>query len=92
MFMFWFFGFKAMWGSLYSTPIPPRPGMESEAPALEGQVLTFGPPGKSPIHLYFLQPTVLGALAVDKAGSLPHNGMGSSSGNPPRRRKDRSGR
>ena len=39
-FMFWFFGPKAR-GIL-----PPRPGIELTPPALEGEVLTTGPPGK----------------------------------------------
>ena len=42
-FMFWgvFFGHKAC-GIL-----DPQPGMEPPSPALEGEVLTTGPPGKS---------------------------------------------
>ena len=39
--MFWFFGRKAC-GIL-----APRPGIEPAPPALEGKVLTTGPPGKS---------------------------------------------
>ena len=41
--MFWgvFFGHKAC-GIL-----DPQPGMEPPSPALEGEVLTTGPPGKS---------------------------------------------
>ena len=39
--MFWFFGHEAC-GIL-----APRPGIESIPPALEGKVLTTGPPGKS---------------------------------------------
>ena len=39
--MFWFFGHEAC-------GIPaPRPGIEPASPALEGEVLTTGPPGKS---------------------------------------------
>ena len=43
-FMFWFFGHKVcgIWA--------PRPGMEPAPPALEGEALTTGPPGKS--HSY----------------------------------------
>ena len=40
--MFWFFGRKAC-GIL-----APQPGIEPTPPALEGEVLTTGPPGKSP--------------------------------------------
>ena len=40
-FMFWFFGREAC-GML-----APRPGIEPTPPALEGKVLTTGPPGKS---------------------------------------------
>ena len=53
--MFWFFGLKAC-GIL-----APRPGIEPAPPALEGEVLTTGPPGKSPdilfnhIHLFPLK-------------------------------------
>ena len=39
--MFWFFGQEAC-GIL-----APRPGIEPAPPALEGEVLTTGPPGKS---------------------------------------------
>ena len=39
--MFWFLGREAC-GIL-----APRPGIEPAPPALEGQVLTTGPPGKS---------------------------------------------
>ena len=41
--MFWFFGPKAC-GILV-----PRPGIEQAPPALEGEVLTNGSPGKSPM-------------------------------------------
>ena len=41
-FMFWFFGHEAC-GIL-----TPQPGIEPAPPALEGKVLTTGPPGKSP--------------------------------------------
>ena len=41
--MFWFFGSKAC-GIL----APQWPGIESTPPALEGEVLTTGLPGKSP--------------------------------------------
>ena len=40
-YIFWFFGHKAC-GIL-----APRPGMEPAPPALEGEALTTGPPGKS---------------------------------------------
>ena len=39
--MFWFFGCEARGISA------PRPGIEPVPPALEGEVLTTGPPGKS---------------------------------------------
>ena len=41
--MFWFFGREAC-GIL-----APQPGIELAPPALEGEVLTTGLPGKSPI-------------------------------------------
>ena len=44
-FMFWFFGREAC-GIL-----APRLGIKPAPPALEGEVLTTGPPGKSPAHL-----------------------------------------
>ena len=37
--MFWFFGYKACW------ILAPWPGIESTPLALEGKVLTTGPPG-----------------------------------------------
>ena len=39
--MFWFFGREAC------EILAPRPGIEPTPPALEGGVLTTGPPGKS---------------------------------------------
>ena len=39
--MFWFFGLKSC-GNL-----APQPGIEPAPPALEGEVLLTGPPGKS---------------------------------------------
>ena len=47
-FMFWFFGHKAC-GIL-----APQPGIKPTPPALEGKVLTTGPPGKS-LTFYSLQ-------------------------------------
>ena len=47
MFFFFFFGHEAC-GIL-----APQPGMEPTAPALEGKVLTTGPPGKS-LNMFFL--------------------------------------
>ena len=44
--MFWFFGLKA-YGILGSWP-----GIEPAPPALEGEILTTGPPGKSQ-YLFF---------------------------------------
>ena len=46
--MFWFFGYKAC-GIL-----APRPGIETAPPAFEGEVLTTGPPGKSPLILFLI--------------------------------------
>ena len=39
--MLWFFGQEAC------SILAPQPGMEPEPPALEGEVLTTAPPGKS---------------------------------------------
>ena len=47
-FMFWFFGQEAC-GIL-----APRPGIESTLPALEGDVITTGPPRKSQCHFFWL--------------------------------------
>ena len=44
--MFWFFSQEA--GGI----LIPRPGIETASPTLEGEVLTTGPPGKSPIFIY----------------------------------------
>ena len=41
--MFWFFGHK-----IYGILVP-QLGIESASPAVEGEVLTTGPPGKVPI-------------------------------------------
>ena len=43
--MFWFFSHEAC-GIL-----APQPGIEPATPALEGEVLTTGPPGKSLMYL-----------------------------------------
>ena len=47
--MFWFSGYEA-YGVL-----APQPGMELTSPALEGEVLTTGPPGKSLVFLNICQ-------------------------------------
>ena len=44
------------WGS----PLTPRPGIKPKPSALEGEVLTTGPPGKSPVKDF--KPTVLKML------------------------------
>ena len=46
--MFWFFGHEAC-GIL-----TPQPRMEPTPPALEGEALTIGPPGKSLFLFYCL--------------------------------------
>ena len=46
--MFWFFGLEAC-GILAF-----RPGIEPTTLALEGEVLTYGPPGKFPLMGLFL--------------------------------------
>ena len=43
--MFWLFGLKAC------EILAPGPGIEPAPPALEGEVLTTGLPGKSPFFL-----------------------------------------
>ena len=48
--MFWFFGREACGVSA------PRPGIEPTPPVLEGEVLTTGPPGKSPQTLVVCEP------------------------------------
>ena len=45
-YVFWFFGLETC-GVLAL-----RPGIEPAPPALEGEVLTIGPPGKSPLFLF----------------------------------------
>ena len=42
VFMLWFFGPKACW------TLAPWPGIKPTPPALEGEVSTIEPPGKSP--------------------------------------------
>ena len=42
-YIFGFFGHKACW------ILAPQPGIKPTPPALEGKVLTTGPPGKPPI-------------------------------------------
>ena len=50
-FCFMFFGF---FGHKACRILAPQPGIESAPPALEGEVLTTGPPGKSlVIHLKY---------------------------------------
>ena len=44
-FMFWFFGRETC------EILAPWPGIKPSPPALEGEVLTTGPPGKSPLFL-----------------------------------------
>ena len=44
--MFWVFGHKS-WGIL-----APQPGIKPASSALEGEVLTTGPPGKSHVLSY----------------------------------------
>ena len=46
--MFWSFGHKAC------GIVAPQPGIELASPALEGDVLTTGPPGKSLMGFYFV--------------------------------------
>ena len=46
--MFWFFGHEAC-GIL-----APRPGIEPAPPALEGEVLTTGLPGKCQLFIIFI--------------------------------------
>ena len=45
--MFWFFDSEAC------EILAPQPGIEPACPVLEGEVLTPGPPGKSPIPITF---------------------------------------
>ena len=47
VFLFWFFGHKAYW------ILAPQAGIEPTLPALESEVLTTGPLGKSPVHWLF---------------------------------------
>ena len=51
--MFWFFGHKAR-GILAL-----RPRIKPAPPALEGEVLTTGPPGKSPRQVILMNRQVL---------------------------------
>ena len=57
-FMFCFFGHKAC------RILAPKQGSNPYAPALEGEVLTIGPPGKSPSMLSYLAPRVCNLLCV----------------------------
>ena len=56
LFMFWFFGYEA-YGIL-----APWPGIEPIPSALEGEVLTTGPPGKFPLSWCW---QVLGTYCVE---------------------------
>ena len=47
LFLFWLFGQEAC------RILAPRPGIEPTLPTLEGEVLTTGPPGKSPDFYFF---------------------------------------
>ena len=60
--MFWFFDCKAC-GILAS-----RPGIEPAAPAMEGEVLTTGPPEKCP-HYSLIWPRQLGTTVVVTLGA-----------------------
>ena len=51
--MFWFFGHEAC-GIL-----APQPGIEPAPPALEGEVLTTGPPGKSQDSVFLTSSQVM---------------------------------
>ena len=51
--MFWFFGHKTC------AILAPQPGIEPEPLHLEGEVLTSGPPGKSPSELLWMIVQVL---------------------------------
>ena len=48
-FLFWFFGLEAC------RILAPQPGSPATGPALEGEVLTIGPPGKSLLSFFFLE-------------------------------------
>ena len=52
--------------------IAPQPGIESASPALEAEVLTTGPPGKSHSKI-FEQCFPALTLLVSKHGQAPHN-------------------
>ena len=58
--MFWFFGHEAC-GILVS-----RQGIEPTSPALEGEILTTGPPGKFQFHPILDQEA--GGILYSKAG------------------------
>ena len=64
--MFWFFGPKA------SGILAPWPGIKPTVPALEGEVLTTGPPRKFP-QFYFYAAKLEGNLLIwaDIGYSLP---------------------
>ena len=60
--MFWFFGPEACGIST------PRPGVEPTPPALEGEVLTTGPPGKSPRPFFIFRGGVQVLILSDENG------------------------
>ena len=62
--MFWFFGREAC-GIL-----APRPGIEPAPPALEGEVPTTGPPGKS-LVIYFMYSSVYMSIPISQFIPLP---------------------
>ena len=53
-----------------------QPGIKPVSPALEGGLLTSGPPGKSPLLLVFqTQLCLLAPCASVRAGPLPGNAL-----------------
>ena len=65
--MFWFLGREACGISA------PRQGVEPIPPALEGEVLTTGPPGKSPIlYIKFFKNHIPGAVLALRTPNVSH--------------------
>ena len=64
-FMFWFFDCMAC------GIIAPQPGIEPSSPALEGKVLTTGPPGKSLNDLFKYSLSIRKVVKILVVSSLP---------------------
>ena len=68
--MFWIFDQEVYW------ILAPRPGIEPAPPALQGEVLTTGPPGKSPSSFWgrICMPCSISGRSALRKHWAPHTG------------------